>query len=424
MASEPASAERQISVLERFATDSPDLEELTRLTGEFDALNFLGLSSSEETHSDILAWLLNPGQNHGAGDCFLKDFLVRTGVSAQEEVQSHDWSGTTVRREWPNVVDDQPGFLDILVLNEGENFACAIENKIFSSEHSAQLTRYRKALEARYPRLRRSHVFLSPGGVRPEDEEDRASWIPVDYGKVLLSVEYTLQRGVDQEHPAAAFLRQYITTLRRNIVPDTSVQQLATRLYLQHREAIDLINRHKEAYIRDLMQFCQEAVMQQGNWIVDSLHDGKTPDKMVGFFHSDWKRFDSFRAGTGWNQGSDAALRFHFDLRDTGRVNLILTIPRRGESDEATRSELFNMGRHHHGIFDHRGSRYGGSYTTSWIRLHVSEPVVSEEDLLNWDREGARQTTLSWFGKFAADEFPAMNEAIVACFRKVDGSRR
>ena len=423
MASEPAGTERQISVLENFATDNPDLEELTRLTSEFDALSFLGLSNSEETHSDILAWLLNPGENHGAGDCFLKDFLVRAGAVTQEEAYSHDWSGTTVRREWRNVVEGQPGFLDILVLNQSENFACAIENKILSWEHSAQLSRYRKALEARYPRLRRSHLFLSPVGTLPERAEDQASWIPVDYGKVLVSVKHTLRVGVDQEHPAAAaFLRQYITTLRRNIVPDTTIASMATRLYLQHREAIDLIFKHREAYIEDLMQFCREAVMQQGDWVVDALHDSKTPDKLVGFFHSDWKRFDSFRAGKGWNRESDAALRFHFDLRETGRVNLILTIPQQGESDDATRSELFNMGQQHPDVFDHRGSGYGGRYTASWIRLHVSEPVLSEEDFLTWDREGARQKTLSWFAKFTVDEFPTMNEAIVACFGKVDES--
>ena len=206
-------------------------------------------------------------------------------------------------------------------------------------------------------------------------------------------------------------------------MPDTTIASMATRLYLQHREAIDLIIKHREAYIEDLMQFCREAVMQQEDWIVDGFHDGKTPDKLVGFFHSDWNRFDSFRAGRGWNRESDAALRFHFDLRDIGRVNLILTIPRQGESDDATRLELFNMGQQHPDVFDHQGSGLGGKYAATTIRLHVSEPILSEEDFANWDREGARQKTLNWFAKFAADEFPAMNEAIVACFRKVDENR-
>ena len=422
MASEPTGTLRQISALNEFVTDNPDLEDLKRLSEKFDALKFLGLSQNENTHSDILAWLLNPGENHGAADCFLKDFLAVTGALTHEEIRSCDWSGTTVRREWPNSVDDQPGSLDILVLNQGNNFVCAIENKINSSEHSNQLTRYRKALEARYPRLRKSCLFLSPHGDPPERTEDQGSWRSVDYRRVLDSVEYTLQEGVGQENPAvAAFLKQYITTLRRNIVPDTNVQQLATRIYLQHREAVDLIIRHREAYIEDLKQFCKEAIMEHGHWTFVSPQDDGTPDRLVGFFHDDWKRYESFCAGKGWNRESDGALRFHFDLRNPGEVTLILTIPQ-GDMHDATRRALFDMGQGRPDLFDHKGHRYGGDYTGNWIRLHVSEPVLSEEDFLNWDMNGARQKILSWVGKFAADDFPVMHKAIVACFRNVDAT--
>ena len=419
MASEPFESARQISALEKFATDNPDLEDLGRLAKEFDAFSFLELSRSEKTHSDILAWLLDPRGSHGAGDYFLKDFLAATVEAARPEVRSYDWSGTTVRREWRNEVDGEVGFLDILVLNREENFVCAIENKIFSSEHSEQLTRYRRAMEAQYPHLRRIHLFLSPAGTPPYRAEDRASWIPVDYGKVLHSVEATLTEGVDREnHAVSAFLRQYTTTLRRNIVPKTNVAEMATRIYLQHREAIDLIIRHREAYIEDLKEFCKEAIGQQSGWILDSPQE-----KLVGFFHDDWKRFDSFHAGKGWDRESDAALRFHFDLRDTGRVHLILTIPQ-GDREDDTRRGLFDMAQQQPNLFDFKDSGLGGEYTESWIRLHVSEPILSEEDFINWDREAARQKILHWVGKFAAHEFPAMNDAIVACFQGVDEKRR
>ena len=70
------------------------------------------------------------------------------------------------------------------------------------------------------------------------------------YGKVLHSVKATRREGVGHENYAvAAFLSQYATCLRRNIVPDTTVERMATRIYLQHREAIDLIIKHRVAYI-------------------------------------------------------------------------------------------------------------------------------------------------------------------------------
>ena len=409
MASEPLESGRQFSALQNFATYNPDLEELGRLAGEFDAFSFLGLSGSEETHSNILAWLLSPRENHGAGAYFLKWLLLGTGAATTQEVDSDDWSGTTVRREWPNIVDGQPGFLDILVLNEETNFVCAIENKIFSTEHNEQLTRYRKALEKRYPGFRRRHLFLSPDGVRPRRAEDKACWISVDYGKVLGAIEATVSEGVDHHNSAvAASLRQYTTTLRRTIVPSTAVEQMATRIYLQHREAVDLIIRHREAYIKDLKQFCQEAIHQQEGWVPD-----RTEEKMVGFFHRDWERFDSFRTDYGWNPVSNAALLFDFDFRNPGRVNLILTIPK-GNIEDVARRE----------VFDHKGQRFGGEYTDSWVRLHVSDPILSEVDFINWDRAAARQKILDRVAEFAADEFPAMNEAITACFQEVDEQRR
>ena len=419
MAAEPSESARQISALKKFATNNQNLEEMGRLAKEFDAFSFLGLSGVEKTHSDILEWLLDPRGNHGAGDYFLKEFLTESGGATRQDIRSYDWSGTTVRREWRNEVDGEVGFLDILVLNQEENFVCAIENKIFSTEHSAQLTRYRKAVEAQYPHLNKSHLFLSPEGTSPDRAEDRKYWTPVDYGKVLHSVEATLREGVAQEnHAVAAFLCQYITTLRRNIVPNTTVTGLATRIYLQHREAIDLIIRHREAYIEDLKGFCEEAIRQQSGWMLDSPQA-----KLVGFFHNDWKSFDSFQTGKGWDRESDAALRFHFDLRDMGRVHLILTIPQ-GDSEDVTRLGLFDMAKRQPNVFDFKDSTFGGKYTPSWIRLHVSEPILSEEDFVNWDREAARQRILHWVGKFASDEFPAMNDAIVACFQGVDENRR
>ena len=105
-------------------------------------------------------------------------------------------------------------------------------------------------------------------------------------------------------------------------MPNTTVRGLATRIYLQHREAIDLIIKHREAYIEDLTGFCKEAIGQQSGW-----EEVSTQANLVGFFPNDWKSFDSFHTGKGWDRGYDAALRFHFDLRDTGRVCLILTIP-------------------------------------------------------------------------------------------------
>ena len=101
----------QIAALERFATAS-DLKTLRELAEEqrteFDAIDFLRLSNDEEFHSNFLAWLLGPNNNHGVGDYFLKKFLCRVGLSS-ESIESVDWTPAESQREWRNVADGQPG---------------------------------------------------------------------------------------------------------------------------------------------------------------------------------------------------------------------------------------------------------------------------------------------------------------------------
>ena len=404
-------SERELSTLGKFDTSNSDLEQLERLLAEFDPFSLLGVSDSEKTHSDVLAWLLNPRGNHLVGDYYLKKFLLETGAATPEEISSYDWSATTVQREWHNIVDEQSGYLDILVVNDKVPFVCAVENKIFSGEHGDQLTRYREALEKSYGGFRRRYLFLSPRGILPNMPDEREFWKPVDYGEVLTLVEATLEEAVETANDGvAAFLRQYSTCLRRTVVPNTELRRLAARIYLKHNEAIDLIIRYKDTYISDLKQICREAVEEQGCWVLD-----RQEEKLVGFRHTGWKECKGFCTKDGWD-GSCAVLLFDLDLRQHGKVNLILTIAS-GDQDDPFRKRLFEMAQGHPDKFKRRGDPRGGHYTDRTIRLHVSEPILSEEDFTNWDDALVRDRIDRWLADFTQREFPEMNKAIVECLR-------
>ena len=408
----------QISTLERFAADDSDLYRLEKTLQQFDAFAFLGLSGSEETHSRILAWLLDPRETHSVGDFFLTALLRKTRIVSCEQIRTIDWSNTTVQREWHNVVTDATGFLDILILNTEAGFACAIENKVFSNEHSEQLSRYRKAIEQRYGSLdRRSYLFVSRQGSLPARLEERRHWKSVDYKTILQLVEDTIKRGVDPGNEAVvAFLRQYTTTLRRRIVPDTEVKRMATRIYLQHREAIDLIYRHKEDYIDDLIKIFREAIDHHRGWEFIGERDG---NKLLAFIDTSWKEFRAFHTGTTL-PGNDALLWLDFDFRVTGEVTLNLTVSE-GSAGDDVRKRLFKstQGRHPE-IFDHRGSPRGG-YRESTIRLYASKPILSRDDIINEDRAYWRERIIEWVSNFAEVEFQQMNRIIVDSFREVEG---
>ena len=163
----------RITRLTNFAADNQALGELLNVNearlGEFDLFEILNIYGSEEVHSRVLAWLLDPRQNHRLRDHFLKAFLADTGCVEEQALHDQDWSEATVERERPAVVDDAQGYLDILVVNWRDHILCAIENKVFSGEGIgedgvSQLTRYRRTLEVQLPEFDRKHIFLSPHG--------------------------------------------------------------------------------------------------------------------------------------------------------------------------------------------------------------------------------------------------------------------
>ena len=408
----------QISALKKFTEDNADLEQMEKMLARFDAFAFLGISGSEETHSKILAWILDPRGNHSVGDFFLREFLRETGVATCEQVRTMNWSNTIVQREWRNVVDGETGFLDILILNAGAKFVCAIENKLFSGEHSEQLTRYRRALEQEYRAFSRNHLFLSPQDTFPESPGEHKFWKAVDYGTILRIVEKTLDRGVEPRNEyVMAFLRQYATTLRRRIVPDTEIKQMATRIYLQHREAIDIINHHKEAYIDDLREICKEAIGCQESW---EFIGESAEKKLVGFIDTRWNKFPMVRTGTGWKPQTNSLLSMGFDFRVIGQVTLILTVSSKSTEADVRKMLYDKTQGQHPGIFDHRGSQLGGYHDTRFIRLYASEPILTESDIISGDRASWRNRVMKWVSEFIKNEYPEMNRIIHDSFQEIE----
>ena len=277
--------------------DDSELTWLSEMLSEFDPLELLGVSRREKTHSNVLAWLLNPRGSHLLGASFLKDFLRETEAATDDQLCDTDWTNTKVRREWHSIVDGESRALDILVLNEDAKFALAIENKVFSVEHSGQLTSYREALKVNYPGFKVRHRFLTRHGDHAKCEKERYFWIPVSYGLVLGLVEKTLKHGPRPGNDEVIeFLRQYANTLRRRIVPETDMRRIANNLYLKHRDAIDLIIRQREAHIRELGRICKGAIGLSDKWHPIGEKSG---GKLIGFIDADWEGFSAFHTGKG-----------------------------------------------------------------------------------------------------------------------------
>ncbi len=399
------------------------LEELVRLQrSEFDALDFVGQSrlgsgerlwGNEEFHSNCIAWLLDHHESHGMRDAILKSFLQQTG--AGDELLEADWSQSEVTREWANLVGDHWGYLDILILNRSARVLCAIENKVFSSEHSNQLTRYRKALADSYPDFARHHVFLTPRGIPADKDEERRYWTPTAYATVLNIVrEIVDDHSRPIEEDVRAFLRQYATTLRRNIVPETSVRQLARQIYLEHKDAIELIIQHKPNYIEEMKREFRIAIRDVPGWSLDREDSG-----FLRFRSLAWNDFETQETGTGWLPQSSALILFQINFRD-GAMNLpYFDVGLSPAPDETFRRRLFDNAINEPGLFTPRDP----SYRSGWVVLDAKEHILEEADLKRWDDPSVRGKIHAWVKNFAENEFPAMNEVIVNCLREYEAEQ-
>ena len=376
---------------------------------QMDAIDLISprLWEYEEFHSRIVSWLLNPSAHHRQAGHFISALLNAT--MAPSQLLSADWSVAQVRQEWENVVDGQWGYLDILILNQEYQGLIAIENKIFSQEHSNQLTRYRRALADAYPDFTRHHIFLSPAGISPYLERDQRYWQPASYSIIHDAIQQGLEKGI-ADPDANALLQIYSTTIRRNVMSDTSLEQQARRIYLEHREALDIIFANKPNWIGEIKPMLKEAVAKHSFWKLDREYAN-----YVYFRAADWDEFPSSKTGTGLGSQSNALLPFEFSFYDE-RPLLALALSPADPNNVDIRAALFDAARQNPSIFKSPSN----SLTEGWMILHKEpECILEPADYgLSWDDGAARRKIEAWIDKFAEEQFPEMNRIIVDCLRR------
>ena len=87
--------ERQL--LESFLLENPELERLEKLLEEFNHFEAIGAVRQELRHSDFLAFLLDPNQNHGLGDLVAKRLLQQALKDAPDDTTLEEGANSNRR---------------------------------------------------------------------------------------------------------------------------------------------------------------------------------------------------------------------------------------------------------------------------------------------------------------------------------------
>jgi hypothetical protein len=181
-----------------------ELTEFQRLRNIFNPFKVLDNAGREETHSRMLAWLLDPHGSHGMGEFFASKFLpLPNGRNA-------DFGELIVERE----VQIRDGRLDLLVTNPREKFVWAIELKTYSGERENQLSNYREWCE-QHKRDREGYIpdylYVTRYGETPKDDQ----WKAIGYECIvrILSERPALRSACDEG--ADRFIADYVDALQR-----------------------------------------------------------------------------------------------------------------------------------------------------------------------------------------------------------------
>lgn len=222
-------------ILQEFLLDIECLDVLLPWTKKFNLFDVLKISRAEIRHSNMLGWMLDPNENHGFGDMFLKEIIQR--LTENDAVGRYDilklmlldTYSFVVYREWKNI--------DILLISDKEKLLIAIENKVGTREHSDQLNRYREILETDYAEYEKIFVFLTPDGEEPSDACNWDVFTYTDIVEITEKIYNSKQLSAD----VILLMKNYIEVIRRDIVEDQQLIEICNKIYSKHKKALDLI---------------------------------------------------------------------------------------------------------------------------------------------------------------------------------------
>lgn len=241
--SEAEQHKSNLEVLRDLDADSQNLERLEALRYEFNIFELMKFPvRGEERHSELLAFLMDPQQNHRMGDAFVKQFLQK---ALEQSPRASAPVTATELGQWDLgqiQVSREPWRIDIFLLDEHKRLTVIIENKIDAREGEGQLEYYYKRVKHQYPDYRILAFYLTPTERMPSREE----YLPIGYGTVCEVLdELGSNESVATEPGVRTLIAHYAMMLRRHIVGDSRIVKLSQKIYQKHKRAIDLVYQYR-----------------------------------------------------------------------------------------------------------------------------------------------------------------------------------
>jgi hypothetical protein len=225
---------------------------LHKMFHQFNPLKVLRVDQFEIRHSNVLAWLLDPDENHQFGSFFIKKVLSRLVTKSENEemLANVDYlpllystlTDTVVNRE---VKTSNGRFIDLLIELPSLKVVIVIENKFRASESENQLIDYLDYVTEQYKGYTILPVYLTLASDAPSHPE----YWSLNYHDILDIITQHLELNqeviADNIHD---FLTYYTAILHEELVEDEESIQMALEVYQRNQAAIDalFVSQHSE----------------------------------------------------------------------------------------------------------------------------------------------------------------------------------
>ena len=268
----------KIEKLLDFVRDTESLEKLSEWTSKPNIFDVLKISRTETRHSYMLAWLLDPNENHGLGSAFLFGIVAKISSIINKgdkkfflKLLTGDLSSFSIFRERYNI--------DILLVSSEQKTVIAIENKIGSKEHDSgksgesQLQKYSEIINEKYKRYNKFLIYLTPDG----DIPSVGGWEIMNYYDILAVLEPIFESRKDNLGAETRLLiENYIETIKRNVTMDEKLVELCNEIYKTHKDAIDLIIENKDDNTQHISEICRNILEKYEGVEISSSKNSKT----------------------------------------------------------------------------------------------------------------------------------------------------
>ncbi len=380
-------------VLRDFLTDIKCLEPIKDRAERFNLFDVFGFARKETRHSYFLKWLLDPKENHGLGDSFIRELLAHLVSSEPDrygdrafDLLMMDCSDFSVQRETKDI--------DLFLLSEAKSVVIIIENKIGSHEHAStgfdsQLDKYRTYIEGSFSRIKtKIYVYLTPQEESPSDPDN---WQVLSYSTIVGIIEELFADNKDRLAPDVKVLIQnYIDIIRRDIVEDNELNNLCNEIYRKHRKALDLIYSHSDMGMNPTMRVLTEVLRELSD---DGKIEYDPKDRTV--FHTPTMTEYLPKLNepkSSWN--SNYTYNYWFKIDDE-RISLVFEIGYLGVED-TTKAKLDGLFKTRHPKNKKKTDKYKRLETTKWVELDEYDEDKKKDIIKQLINEEVLKKEPSW----------------------------